>query len=88
MKIAFRESFCKDLEKIHDQSLLRRIKKMILLVEKADNLHSISQLRKLKTEGSHWAIRIGEYRIGLFYGQKTLIFVRFLHRSEIYRYFP
>jgi mRNA interferase RelE/StbE len=41
-------------------------------------------------EGSkkHSRIKIGDYRIGLFIDDKTIFFVRFLHRKEIYRYFP
>ena len=32
--------------------------------------------------------RMGQYRIGFYYGNKTVELVRILHRKEIYRYFP
>jgi len=35
-----------------------------------------------------YRIGIGDYRIGLILEDETLIFVRFLHRKDLYRYFP
>jgi mRNA-degrading endonuclease RelE of RelBE toxin-antitoxin system len=31
---------------------------------------------------------VGNYRLGLIIEAETVIFVRVLHRKEIYRYFP
>jgi mRNA interferase RelE/StbE len=33
-------------------------------------------------------LRISDYRMGIFVENNTVIIVRFLHRKEIYRYFP
>jgi mRNA-degrading endonuclease RelE of RelBE toxin-antitoxin system len=33
-------------------------------------------------------IRIGEYRLGMLVEGEAVEIVRFLHRREIYRYFP
>jgi mRNA interferase RelE/StbE len=41
----------------------------------------------MKTEFTY-SIRIGDYRIGLALEKDTLVFVRCLHRKEIYRFFP
>jgi len=42
----------------------------------------------LTSDGAYYRIRLGDYRIGLVVNEQTVVFVRFLHRREIYRYFP
>jgi len=36
----------------------------------------------------HFPFRVGDYRIGVIVEDDTMVFVRCLHRREIYRYFP
>ncbi|WP_201279130.1 type II toxin-antitoxin system RelE/ParE family toxin [Leptolyngbya iicbica] len=43
---------------------------------------------KLKGYQAFYRIRIGNYRIGLKVTDQEVIFVRLLHRREIYRFFP
>ena len=89
MKTEFRKSFAKDLKRHgRDKNLLTRIQKTILEVEEADSITTIKNLKKLKAEGFYYRIRVGDYRLGLIIENEIVIFVRFLHRSEIYRYFP
>ncbi|WP_417909752.1 type II toxin-antitoxin system RelE family toxin [Candidatus Electronema sp. PJ] len=45
-------------------------------------------MKKLKGYDTFYRVRIGDYRIGLKLAEDGLIFVRCLHRKEIYRYFP
>ncbi|MGA1264796.1 MAG: type II toxin-antitoxin system RelE family toxin, partial [Prochlorothrix sp.] len=51
-------------------------------------------LLKLKGYDTYYRIRVGDYRIGLEVlhqsdsGNLEIVFVRVLHRKEIYRYFP
>jgi len=33
-------------------------------------------------------LRVGDYRLGMIIRSSDVTFVRFLHRSEVYRYFP
>ena len=89
MKTAFKKSFAKDLKKYSkNKKLLNLIKNTIQEVEDADGITSIKNLKKLKSEGFYYRIRIGNYRMGLIIEKETATFVRALHRSEIYRYFP
>lgn len=88
MKTEFRKSFAKDLKKIKDKSLLTKLKKAIEAVEAASGLSTITNLKKLKAEGNYYRIRVGDYRIGLLLDVNTFIFIRCLHRREIYKYFP
>jgi mRNA interferase RelE/StbE len=88
VKAEFRKSFEKDLRKLRDASLLQRIKAAIEEVGSAENLEQISNITKLKAEGNHYRIKIGDYRIGIAVQSNSVDFIRVLHRKEIYRYFP
>ncbi|MDZ7292059.1 MAG: type II toxin-antitoxin system RelE/ParE family toxin [candidate division KSB1 bacterium] len=88
MKIEFKKSFVKDLQKIRDKALLQEVKERIEEVEQALNLQVVGNLKQLQAGGKYFRIRIGDYRIGLIVENDVVVFVRFLHRKEIYRYFP
>ena len=89
MKVEFRKCFEKDLKKKARESELRlSIRKTIEQVIEAKSIWDIRNLKKLKAEGNYYRIRLGNYRIGLKIEEDTVVFVRFLHRREIYRYFP
>ena len=88
MKIDFKSSFTKDLKKIKDKDLLQQLKEAIEEVELALNIQAVSNVKQLKGGGRYFRIRIGDYRIGLVKEDDTVAFVRFLHRKEIYRFFP
>ena len=89
MKIDFKKSFAKDLkQRSNDRSLMSQLQEVILDVENATTLAEVKNLKKLKADGFYWRIKIGAYRVGLKVTDQTIVFVRFLHRREIYRYFP
>jgi mRNA interferase RelE/StbE len=88
LKVGFRQSFAKDVAGVKDKSLLRRVKVAIEAVEKAESLSQISGLKKLKGGGNYYRLRIGDFRIGLAVEAGEVIFVRFINRKDMYRYFP
>ncbi len=83
MKVEFSESFLKDLKAVKDKSVLAKVKAAIETSELADTLDQITHLKKLR--GSREYFRI---RLGLKLDADTLVFIRFLNRKDIYRYFP
>lgn len=88
MNVLFRDSFLKDLQNIKQKSILYRIKELIVRIEKAEDVRTIPNLKKLKGGKHYYRIRLGEYRIGLTITDDAVTFVRCLSRKEIYRYFP
>ena len=90
MKTEFKDSFLKDIRSIKDKKLLSRLEQFILAVESVDNLSQIPNLKKLKGQKNkvYYRSRIGNYRVGLIIKQDIVVFVRFLNRKEVYRYFP
>jgi len=88
LRVAFKRSFIRDLEKIRNQSLKDRIRQAIELAKQAHNLQDISHIRKLRGSERYYRIRLGNYSIGLAVEGDEVTFVRFLHRRDVYRYFP
>lgn len=88
MNVEFRASFAKDLKNISKKDVLKQVREAIEEIELAHNVQGISGLKKLKSAGKYYRIRVGEYRIGLILRGDTFVFVRCLDRKEIYRYFP
>lgn len=76
------------MRKIKERALAVRVKEAIESIEQAATLQEIASLKALKNSTSYYRIRVGDYRIGLRLDGETIILVRFLHRKEVYRYFP
>ena len=85
MQTDFKESFKRDLKKTKEADLRKNIVNAIEKVEQAKSLSEVRSLKKLR--GNRYRIRIGNYRIGLTVEGGTVVFVRVLHRKELYRYF-
>lgn len=88
MRVEFRRSFIRDLRRIRDEDLKQRVKATIERVERAQTLQEVENLRKLRGGEHYYRLRIGDYRVGLRLEEDVIIFIRFLHRRDIYRYFP
>jgi len=88
VKVEYRESFLKDIQKVKDPSLLPRIREAIAGAESSATIKTIPGNKKLKGGSKYFRLRIGDYRIGIVQESKVVVFVRVLHRREIYRYFP
>jgi len=88
VKTAFRESFARDLKGVREKKLLNRVSEAIETIENADSLSVLLNLKKLKGEKNYFRLKVGNYRIGIVVESDTVVFVRFLARKDIYRYFP
>ena len=88
MKLEFRSSFARDLKNIRDKALLKRVREIIEEVERAKSPIEISNLIRLKGRGDYYRIRVGDYRVGVALAGDNVVFVRFLNRKDIYKYFP
>ncbi|MCR4291802.1 MAG: type II toxin-antitoxin system RelE/ParE family toxin [Candidatus Kuenenia sp.] len=89
MKIWVEKSFDKDIDKIEDKKLLKKLRTFISTVENAENIHEIPHIKKIAGYESFYRIKIGDFRLGLeIISNNEVVFIRFLHRKDIYRYFP
>ena len=88
MKIVFAKTFSKDLERLKNKAIKKRVANTIEKIENANTLSNITSIKKLQGSDNHYRIRIGDYRMGIKEKGNTLILMRFLHRKDIYRNFP
>ena len=88
MKLLFEESFLKDLKKINDRALRHKVFEIIKHLKTINTISEIRNIKKLHNKKNYFRIRLGNYRIGLEIIGDTIIFVRILHRKDIYKYFP
>jgi mRNA interferase RelE/StbE len=88
LKVEFNNSFLRDLKQLREKRLKARVAEMIRFVEQAEGLDAITGLKKLSGESRYYRLRLGDYRAGIMLDDDTVVFVRFLHRKDIYRYFP
>lgn len=80
--------FNKDISKLRDRKLILSVKTALQKVESARTLTQISQVKKLEGSSRYFRLRIGDYRLGIFVDGNTVYAVRFLHRKDIYKFFP
>lgn len=88
MNIRYEATFAKDLKRIRNKQLLRRIQSVIEELKSATDFEQVRNSRKLVGYDSYYRIRIGDYRIGVEVEGEIVYLVRFLHRKDIYSKFP
>jgi mRNA interferase RelE/StbE len=88
MNIEVTEQFNKDISKLKDKKLIGSVKKALQKIESASSLTAIPQLKKIEGSRHHFRLRIGDYRMGLYFENNKMYAARLLHRKEIYRFFP
>lgn len=88
MKTEFSRTFAKDLGRVSNQKVIGRIRKTIEDVRRAGSLSEIQNSKMLAGNARYYRIRAGSYRLGFRFMDGTVLFLRCLHRKDIYRYFP
>ncbi|MDE3143980.1 MAG: type II toxin-antitoxin system RelE/ParE family toxin [Bacteroidota bacterium] len=88
MKLKIDKSFEKDTDKLNNKKLSQKIALCIEQVIATDSIANIPNIKKLSGFKNHYRIRIGDYRIGILFKDNEFIFERFLHRKDIYKYYP
>jgi len=80
--------FSRDVRGLGSAQIRRRLDQVIQELIGAASITEVSGVRRLRAEGQHYRIRIGDYRLGITMYGETAVLRRFLPRGEIYRYFP
>ena len=88
MKVEHNRGFTRDLRRMRSSELRQRVLRKIEELEAASVITEVRGVAKMAGEGTYYRIRIGEYRLGLAVEDDEATLLRFLHRSEIYQFFP
>ena len=89
MKLVFEKRFENDLKKVKDKHVLQELKEIIQKIFSIKSLLELDKnIKRMRSNPNYWRIKIGDYRVGLEKDKDKVIFVRILHRKDIYKYFP
>jgi len=88
MELKYTVLFNKDIAAVNQPKTIEAIEAAINDVKNASSLIEIKNLKKLKGYKYYYRIRIGDYRIGIYISNDIVEFSRFLHRKDIYKFFP
>jgi mRNA interferase RelE/StbE len=86
--VVIAEKFLKELAKIPTKERIKIEKFVFEEIKNISAFNELHHLEKLKGDHSSYKIRFGNYRVGVKIENKTITFMRVLHRKEIYKYFP
>ena len=73
MIVRIDRSFEQDVDNIGDTKVLRKLQAIIAMLEEAQSISDIPQVKKIHLEVT---------------SRQEIILIRLIHRKEIYRYFP
>ena len=88
MQLVILNKFYKDLDKIDDKKLALKVIQIIDDIEKANALSDIKNLKKMQGFAICYRIKMGDYRIGLYFENNIVELARLAHRKDIYKLFP
>jgi len=90
MDVFFKGRFIKDFKRLPKDIKKDAREFCFLVAPKAENLSDLkaNSLKKIKGFKNYYRVRIGDYRIGFKKVKNQIIFMRVLHRKDIYKLFP
>ena len=88
MEIAFTKTFSKQIDAVRNESLKSQLVRVVQNVISANTLQDIVNLKKMKGHQTAYRVKIGDYRIGLFFEDGLIVFAYLAHRKDIYNRFP
>lgn len=84
----YTKAVTKDVGKLKDQKVIAKVETVLDAIKAASSLQELPALKKISGHPTAYRIRIGNYRLGLYYENETVVLVRFLKRNDIYKVFP
>jgi mRNA interferase RelE/StbE len=89
VKFRVDKSFDRDMDRIKDERVLRRLRTLISTIQGVDALREIPHIKKIEGYETYYRIKMGDYRLGMeAISGREVVLLRFLDRKDIYRYFP
>jgi mRNA interferase RelE/StbE len=88
MNIVYEKSFLRDIKKVKDKTLLNDLSKILNDLKTVNEISQFLNIKKLKGHTTAFRVRIGDFRLGFFFENNTIIVTRFLNRKDIYKLFP
>ena len=90
MEVLFKRTFIKDFKKL-PKNIQEKVREICLFIfPETKNFNEIRHfpVRKIQGFNIYFRIKVGNYRIGFKKEGQSIVFMRVLHRKDIYRFFP
>jgi len=88
MEVVYKNKFLKQLDKIKLQTTKDKLIQFIEQVKEAETITDLEKVKKMKGFDTAYRYKMGDYRVGFFYEDGVITFAAFMHRKEIYTFFP
>ncbi len=88
MKVEFLDKFSKDIDRIDNVKIRKKLAGIIEEIENSEKLSDLKKVRKITGFKNAYRIKLADYRIGFFFEKGIIEFARIMHRKEIYKFFP
>lgn len=89
MKIKISKRFVKDTQKITNPRILAKIKQVIIEANKIPLFSELSNVTELSGYQNFYRIKFDyRYRIGIYYENEVIEFLRIGNREDFYKKFP
>jgi mRNA interferase RelE/StbE len=88
MEIIYLNSFYRDLKKLNSELIKQDVHDLLLLMKTSLSLLEIPNVKKMEGVKNYYRIKMHDYRIGVKWQDNKITIYRFLHRKDIYKYFP
>lgn len=88
MLVKYERSSLKDIQKLNDKKIAKKLQTLFETFEQEESLQSIPNIKKLKGYDTYYRVKIGSYRLGFSFEDGQIDIIRFLHRKDIYKLFP
>lgn len=90
MKVFFKQRFVKDFKRL-PENIQKEVKEICFeIFPKVKNLTEFKNypFRKLEGFKFYYRIKVKDFRIGFKKSNGEVVFMRVLHRKDIYKFFP
>lgn len=88
MIIQYNRKFKKDLDRLNEKKIKATLKAVIQELKEKPNLAEVKGVKKIAGHPTAYRLRIGNYRLGLYYHEGIVSLQRFVKRNDIYKIFP
>ncbi len=89
MKIKISKRFVKDTQKITDPRILAKIRQILIEAKNVNSISELANLTEMSGYPNFYRIKFDyRYRIGLYFENEEIEFLRVGNREDFYKKFP
>lgn len=88
MEVEYTPAFSRDLKRERNAELRRRVQQVIDELKAAPTVAAVRGAVRVTAPGRYYRIRVGDFRLGFALEGDRVVLLRFMHRRDIYRFFP